>query len=237
MKKIKILIFVCLLTLCGTAWAEKFPDLGVCTVNNVRLREEPDTEAEIIGQVNKEDTFVLLDVKKVNNQKWYMIDHPTKAGSAWISGKYVKKYYRLKDSEHTPAHVIAMQLRLDYGITPEKARALHGKPLDVVRDAYGNFSGLKYEGFELGYGYDYEPEKMYLRSVSVGFEDGEDATKANFGPIKIGDDTKKLRKVFGKNIRDEENFWASDLPSGEVMWFNIDENKKIFSMQWLIEEH
>ena len=226
-------MLVCLLTFCGTAWAEKFPDLGECKGNSVRLREKPDEKSEIIGKVNKGDTFVLLDVKKVNNQKWYLIDHPTKIGSAWIFGKYVKKYYSLKDSEHTPAHVIAMQLRLDYGITPEKTRALHGKPLEVIRDAYGNFIGLKYEGYSLQYSY----ENEFLSNVEVGIEDDEDASEKNFGPIKIGDDTKKLREVFGKNIRDEENFWCCDLPSGEVIYFNVGEDKKIFSMQWLIEEH
>ena len=225
-------MLVCLLTFCGTAWAEKFPDLGECTGNSVRLREKNDTESEIIGQVNKGDTFVLLDVKKVNNQKWYLIDHPTKIGNAWIFGKYVKKYYRLKDSEHTPTHVIAMQLRLDYGITPEKARALHGKPLKVLEDIYGNFTGLKYDGFEVSY----NEEKGFLSDVAVGFEDAEDATGLNFGPIKIGDDTKKLREVFGKYIKPDENFWSSEAPSGEVMYFNIEDNK-VSSMQWLIEEH
>ena len=236
MKKIKILMLVCLLTFCGTAWAEKFPDLGECTGNNVRLREKPDAKSEITGRVNKGDSFILLDVKKVNNQKWYLIDHPTKTGSAWIFGKYVKKSYRLKDSEHTPAHVIAMQLRLDYGITPEKTRALHGKPLEVLNDVYGNFAGLKYKGFTLEYGY--ADEKNFLTSISAGLDDDDkDTAEANFGPVKIGDDTKKLREIFGKNIRDEENFWCCDLPSGEVMYFNTDENNKISSMQWLIEEH
>ena len=232
MKKIKILILVCLLMFCGTAWAEKFPDLGECTGNNVRLREEPDTEAAIIGQVNKGDSFVLLDVKDVDGEKWYLIDHPTKQGSAWIFGKYVKKYYRLKDSEYTPTHVIAMQLRLDYGITPEKTRVLHGKPREILKDIYGNFFGLKYDGFQL----DYNEEKSYLSSVAIGMEDDNSGAEGSFGPIKIGDSTEKLREIFGKYIKPDENFWSSEAPSGEVMYFNIEDNK-VSSMQWLIEEH
>ena len=228
--RISALIFI--LIFCGTAYAEKFPDLGECTGNSVRLREEPDTESEIIGQVNKGDSFILLDVKKADGEKWYLIDHPTKKGSAWIFGKYVRKYYGLKDSDYTPAHVICMQVILDYGITPEKARTLHGKPLEVLHDIYGNFRGLKYDGFELSY----NEEKGYLSDVTVGFEDDGSRT-GNFGEIKIGDDIKKLREIFGKNLRVEDGFCASEAPSGEIMYFNIDGNNKISSMQWLIEEH
>ena len=67
---------------CGTAYAEKFPDLGKCIGNGIRLREEPDTKSEIIGKINNGDLFVLLDVKKVNGEKWYLVDHPTQKGSA-----------------------------------------------------------------------------------------------------------------------------------------------------------
>ena len=218
--------------ICGTACAEKFPDLGECTGNGVRLREEPDTESEIVGQVNKNDSFVLLDANKINGGKWYLIDHPTKKGKAWIFGKYVRKYYELKDSDHTPAHVICMQVILDYGITPEKTRALHGKPLENLKDVYGNFIGLKYDGFEVNY----QEEEGHISNVAVGFEDDGSKT-GNFGGIKIGDDIEKLRGIFGKNLRVEDGFCASEAPSGEIMYFNIDENNKISSMQWLIEEH
>ena len=232
MKKLKILIFVCLLTFCGTAWAEKFPDLGECTGDYVRLRKTPDTKSEIIDQVNKGDFFILLDVKEVNGEKWYLIDNPTRTGNAWIFGKYVKKYYDLKDSEHTPAYVIAMQLRLDYGITPAKTRALYGKPLESVMDTEGFLTGLKYNGFELAY----DEETVSLTNVSIGFEeDGKDSDK-KFGPIKIGDTTKKLREVFGKYIKDEAGYWSVETPSGERMYFNIGDGK-VNSMQWLIEEH
>lgn len=118
--KMKIFAFIFLLIFCGTAYAENFPDLGECTGNNVRLREEPDTESEIVGKVNKGDVFVMLDAKKINGKKWYLIDHPTKKGSSWIFGKYVKKFHEVHYSKLTPTHILAMQLRLDYGMTPEK---------------------------------------------------------------------------------------------------------------------
>ena len=202
-----------------TVWDDRFPDLGRCTADKVRLRENPNAKSKIIGQVNKNDLFVLLDAKEINGEKWYLIDNPTKKGKAWIFGKYVGKYYELKDSEHTPAHVIGMQIILDYGVTPEKTRALHGKPLENLK-------------FEVSY----HEEAPTISNVAVGMEDNEGKAKRNFGPIKIGDDTKKLREIFGKDIRDEETFWAIDAPSGEAIYFNIDDNK-ISSMQWLIEEH
>ena len=215
-----------------TVWDDRFPDLGRCTADKVRLRENPNAKSKIIGQVNKNDSFVLLDANEINGEKWYLIDNPTKKGKAWIFGKYVGKYYELKDSEHTPAHVIGMQIILDYGVTPEKTRALHGKPLEILRDIYGNFTGLRYDGFEVSY----HEEAPTISNVAVGMEDNEGKAKRNFGPIKIGDDTKKLREIFGKDIRDEETFWTIDAPSGEVIYFNIDDNT-ISSMQWLIEEH
>ena len=226
----KIFVFVFILIFCGTAHAEKFPDLGVCTGNGVRLREDPNTESEIVGQLKKGDTFILLDVKKVDGNKWYLIDHPSQKGNAWIFGKYVKKYYKLKDSEHTPTHDIAMQIRLDYGITSAKTRALWGEPNEILRDVYGNFYGLKYDSIEINYDYDDE----HLRSISIGIYDED--SEGNFGPVKIGDTTKKLREVFGKYIEPGEISWRSEAPSGEVMYFNI-EDDKVRNMQWLIEEH
>jgi len=217
----------------NTIWDDRFPDLGLCISDKVRLRASPGTDAKIVGQVNKNNTFVLLDVKEINGEKWYLIDHPAKKGNAWIFGKFVKKYYDLKDCDHTEAHKITMQLRLDYGITPDKTRALHGKPLEILRDGYGNFEGLKYKNFTLYYGYDEENE---LSRIELGY-DGK--VTGNFGPIKIGDDKTKLLKVLGqgKNIWDEETFIMCDSPSGEVINFNLDENNKISSMSWLIEEH
>jgi len=220
----------------NTVWNDRFPDLAMCRGNKVRLRENPDTNSKIIGQLNENTTFILLDAKEVNGEKWYLIDHPSKKGSAWIFGKYVEKYYKFKDCDYTPAHEIAMQLRLDYGITPEKTRALLGKPLKTLKDAHGNFAGLKYKDYDLYYEH-YDDSGYNIKQIQVGYGDDEGKAKGNFGPIKIGDDKTKLFKIFGNNIRDEENFVNVDLPSGEVMYFNFDENNKISSMNWMLEEH
>ncbi len=170
----------------------------------------------------------MLDAKKINGKKWYLIDHPTKKGSAWIFGKYVKKFHEVHYSKLTPTHILAMQLRVDYGMMPEKTRLLHGKPREILRDGEEKFMELKYDHFSLYYS---DEGNNYIWDISIGI----DYPEGNFGPIKIGDDVKKLREFFGEDIEEEyKNFWSGMAPTGETIDFCIDENNKIKSMRWAI---
>lgn len=46
--------------LCSSAPEAEYPELGVCTGDNVRLREDPGTDGKIIGRADTGTQFVIL---------------------------------------------------------------------------------------------------------------------------------------------------------------------------------
>ena len=178
MKKVIALLMVMLS--CGAALAAEFPELGVCTGTNVRLREDPGTDGKIVGKIeNKRHVFVLLDEVWVDGQKWYEIEHPTQEGTAFISGRYVNYgwYYG------KPTGKEFVKVRQMFGIFPEKAQAIFGP---AKRDKFGH---LNYPGLILRY----DDEDM-LFQVQVGKRDYE------LMGIRIGD---KVEKLFDLDITED----------------------------------
>ena len=148
MKRFIALLFIILL--CETSWAAKYPELGACTGNNVRVRQTPGTDGKIIGRIeDSRNQFVILGEEYDDNQNlWYMIDLPTKKGTAYISARYANYGWYFGNDRTIPTGDAFVRVRLTFGIYPEKARALLGRPLKSASDS------LEYPGCKLWYNED-----------------------------------------------------------------------------------
>ncbi|MBQ4469459.1 MAG: SH3 domain-containing protein [Synergistaceae bacterium] len=202
-----------------------YPALGVCTGNGVRLRDSPGTDSEIIGKVNESDRLVLLAERKFRGDTWYAVDNPKDEGTAWIIARYVD--ITSEDGERTPAVDIAINVRMNFGIRPEKAKILLGKPRKDERDEFffepanQNLSEeiLTYKGCSLRY------VENNLRHVEVT-ESGW-----RFDEFKIGDSQEKLIKNIGDPSDKAGNTWIYEITPIESLEFTI-KNNKIIKMEW-----
>ena len=114
----KILAVLVVLWFCGSAYAAKFPEMGICTGERVRLRQSPGMKGKFLGFVEPDrNRFVVLGEVHADGMKWYKIDHPTKKGTAYIAADYV---------EITPVGNVFAEVRLTFGVYPEKTRAIFG---------------------------------------------------------------------------------------------------------------
>ena len=178
MKRIIAVLFVMLL--CTSAFAAEYPELGVCIGDNVRLREDPGTEGKIIGRADTGTRFVILGEIYADGQKWYEIDHPTKKSSAYIIAKYVNYGWYHGNNGVIPTGKDFIDVRLTFGIYPEKARALFGKG---TKDEFGN---LVYSGFSLRYDDEAIPAIHQVQINKRGY--------AAAG-VQVGDTIKKLLRL------------------------------------------
>ena len=202
-----------------------FPALGVCTGSNVRLRESPGTNSEIIGKVNESDRLVILGERKFKGDLWYSVDNPKEEGIAWIISRYGD--IASEDGERTPAVDIAINVRMNFGIRPEKAKILLGKPLKDKRgkfffeSANQNLSEeiLTYRGCTLRY---IENNLRHVEVTRQGY---------NFDEFKIGDSQEKLIQNIGDPSDKAGNVWIYNITPIEVLEFTI-ENNVIVKMEW-----
>ena len=202
-----------------------YPAIGVCTGNSVRLRDSPGTDSEIIGKVNESDRLVLLAERKFRGDTWYAVDNPQDEGTAWIIARYVD--IASEDGERTPAVDIAINVRMNFGIRPEKAKILLGKPRKDERDEFffepanQNLSEeiLTYKGCSLRY------VENNLRHVEVT-ESGW-----RFDEFKIGDSQEKLIKNIGDPSDKAGNTWIYEITPIESVEFTVKDGK-IIKMEW-----
>ena len=130
------MLFIALIA--SASWADRvpvlseFPTLGRCNGNGVRLRADTDTKSTILGKLDDGDIVVVLDETLAHGDTWYEVDHPTKNGKAWVFGKYLEAVYE-ESYQANPKHQLIMNVYLTFGMTPEKAIALSGKPKDLAR--------------------------------------------------------------------------------------------------------
>ena len=221
MRKLKIaILFLCLFALASVAVAdspnkfENFPTLGRCTGSGVRLREDPGTDSEILGKLNRDDSVVVLDRFITDGDVWYEVDHPTQEGSAFVFGKYLEAVYA-ENYQDNPLHKLIMQLYLTYGITPEKAVSLFGKPKNEKRDTIG---GGEYERVSMSWK-NCSVEYVNNLLTSVVISGGDKA----FGNIKIGDSTDKLIQNFGEPS--DQSTGAYSYQESEIVYINFDVDK------------
>ena len=122
------------LVLAGTAQADPmerfvtFPTLGIVSGNDVRLRDHPGVQdTKIIGKVQNFNLLVVLAETSLAGDAWYEVEHPAKAGTAWISGRYLMPCAP-EDQQDSPWTRFMTNMNQAFGITPTKARALFGTP-------------------------------------------------------------------------------------------------------------
>ena len=122
------------LVLAGTAQADPmerfvtFPTLGSVTGNDVRLRDNPGVQGtKVIGKAQEFDHLVVLSETSLAGDAWYEVEHPTKAGTAWISGQYLMPCAP-EDQQDSPWTRFMTNMNQAFGITPAKARSLFGTP-------------------------------------------------------------------------------------------------------------
>ena len=216
-----ILVFVCVL-LSSAAFADRlpqfksFPTLGRCNGTSVRLREDPSTESEILGKLNTSDVVVVLDKFVTDGATWYEIDNPFDEGSAFVFGKYLEACY-MEDYQEKPLHKLIMNLYLTFGVTPEKALKISGKPKKQERENVGSDNlervYLTYKNFTL----EYLDNSLTGVDVSGG--------KKTFGDIKIGDDADKVIEAFGEPTSKEENHYGYQESEMTFISFELKNNK------------
>ncbi|MBQ7593906.1 MAG: SH3 domain-containing protein, partial [Synergistaceae bacterium] len=119
------------------SWGEtrifvEYPTLGECTGDNVRIRSNPNTNAEVIGKLNEYDKIIVLGKVEAKGGVWYEVDNPTGEGEAYVFGKYLMPAYRQKFQRSQAAKLLT-DIRLTYGPTPEKMLALSDKPNKLTR--------------------------------------------------------------------------------------------------------
>lgn len=207
-----VIIFV---FISSAAFAIDFPTLGFCTGDGVRLREGPDTDSKIQGKVNEGNMLVLLGEIKASGSKWYKIDHPTKKGTAWIFGKYIDTGTSYKTD--TEAYKTLVQIIKDFGVTPEKARVLFGRPKHTNRSKYFfdpaqreiSEEVLEYSGFTLQY------IEGRLRHVDVSKDN------FSFGDINIGDTTSDVLEVLGEPDGKGNEGWSYEATPRDVLLFEF----------------
>ena len=99
----------------------KFPALGYCTGTYVRYREDPDTDAEILGRLNTPDRIIVLGQTTNNGQLWYEIEDPESDETAFVFGKYIEPVYG-KTEQDTRAYEVVVNILQNYGINKTKAK-------------------------------------------------------------------------------------------------------------------
>ena len=94
----KAFVILWLMVMCSVSFGAEYPELGVCTGDNVRLREDAGTHGKVIGRADSGTQFVIIDEAYADGQKWYEIAHPFKAGNAFISARFVNYGWQAKIS-------------------------------------------------------------------------------------------------------------------------------------------
>lgn len=167
----KVIALLWLILFCGSAYAMQYPELGVCHNDSVRLREDPGTDGRIIGRADAGTRFIILGEVYVDSQKWYEIDNPTKKGTAYIIARYVNGWY---DYGNVPVGEVFANIRLDFGITPQKTLELLGKPSESGPDF------MDYSGCKIWH------EEGYLSRIEIS------KRGYSVGGIQVGDKIEKL---------------------------------------------
>ena len=233
----KIIAVLWLMVICGTAQAMNFPELGVCTGDNVRIRASAGTKGKVIDRADAGTQFIILGETRANGKKWYRIDLPKKKGSAYIAAEFVAGWY---SEGKIPVGRDFAEVRLNFGITPEKTRLLLGKPIE--ERGQDEFNYLTYRGCDVHF------TEQHLSGVHVhkkGYE---------IAGCQVGDNAMKL-VVFGmpddelpdltdekyKNWDAEEDGpigpegWTYESASGEAIFFGFEytgEEVRIETITW-----
>lgn len=215
------------LVLAGMAQADaverfvSFPTLGSVTGSDVRLRDNPGVKnTKVIGKVQEFDHLVVLAETSLAGEAWYEVEHPVKAGTAWISGRYLTPCAP-EDQQDSPWMRFMTNMNQVFGITPAKARALFGAPEKEERETLPgedspfvkDFLNWKEHGAE------------YLNGSLMGLYAGAGAKP--FKALRLGATTDEAVEALGEpdSRSDSELTWRhGDM---EVLTLNVEEGRLI----------
>lgn len=209
-KKISFAVLICIMAV-SSAFGEskifvEYPTLGECTGNNVRIRSNPNTNAEIIGKLNEYDTIIVLRKVTSKNGVWYEVDNPKGEGEAYVFGKYLVPAYKQKFQRSQGAKILT-DMRLTYGSTFEKMQELSDEPGKLTRrDNDGvPFVIVDWEDYRVFYRESEDGVMGYLKSMEIK------SGNKSFGNIHIGDSTEKLRRELGKPKKESSTLWEYEI--------------------------
>ena len=218
-----------LLALCGSAFADRipsfraFPTRGVSTGSSVRLREEPNTDSEILGRLDLDQSVIVMGETSVDGQTWYEIDNPFDEGSAWVFGKYIRAVIE-EEYQEDPLRQLLIKIEMTCGASPEKARAMFGKPAKQKREVIGSDGDIvRINMTWSGHSAEYLNGSLTGASVTKG--------KTSFGDFRIGDDTDKLEDILGKPKDMSDESWNYQIGELSYVTFTL-KNGKIVEMSY-----
>lgn len=107
-----------------------FPAIGKCTGTYVRYRENPDTEANILGRLNKPQNVIVLSQTAINGEVWYEIEDPERDSTAWVFGKYIVPLFS-EATQRSELYPIVVSVMQDYGINKTKAKLYSGSKVNT----------------------------------------------------------------------------------------------------------
>ena len=214
-----VVVLMVLLLAGATCGEGAYPTILRCTGKSVRLRAEPDTTSDILDKADVGDRFIAVGETSVDGAVWYEVELSAAKGTAWIFGKYAEEY--LEESERTPsvfaAVSTAIRISRSFGYTPERARALFGKPQkETKKKVYIEMAGEKLWDETLIYP-THEAHYLggYLMSVRV-----REGTMP-FGEIRLGDPAGKLAEVLGNPSSKTDESWFYELSEREDLTFEV----------------
>lgn len=210
-KKISLAILLFVMAV-SCAWAEEkifveYPTLGECTADNVILRSKPDTSAKIIGRLNEFDKIIVLRNVKAKDGVWYEVDNPAGKEEAYVSGKYLVPAYKQEFQRSAGAKVLT-DIRLTYGATPAKMRALSDGTGKITRRESNTgfpFVVADWGDYRVLYWDTFEGRTGYIKSLEVK------RGNKSFGNIHIGDSTDKLRRELGDPVNENGSLWEYEI--------------------------
>ena len=172
-----------------------FPALGKCNGTYVRYRDNPDTEGEILGRLNKPERVIVLGQTANDGEIWYEIEDPHTDGTAFVFGKYIEPVYG-ETTQQGEAYRMMVGIIQAYGITPERAKLYNGPKVQAEYK----------EGFF--------PVKFEARNEGC-----------TFGDVRIGDDTERLREFLGEPDTMSASEWEYRVENDTILLFELNDRR------------
>ena len=201
MRKNFVVFIVLLLCLAAPSFAKErfvsFPGLGECNGTYVRYREDPNTEAEIIGRLNTHDRVIVLSQTAVEGEIWYEIEDPKSDRIAFVYGKYIEPVF-MEQVQRGKSYSLMVEILQNYGITKEKAEEYYEGPRVKTRYTDGTLT--------------------YVEASRNG---------CSFGEISIGDDREKVEEVLGRPDDNKNDILEYEIDLDTFLSFYIEDGKVV----------
>ena len=211
------------------------PFLAICEHPKVRIRSSPTIESSYVtGVLDEQEEVFILEEQTVGESSypWYKIQSLEKGGKGWVYGEYLN----IISGQPSLTQQLAWQVVLDYGNTPEQARAIFGVP-EKVKETVAD-GGKK------------EKQFVFVNYTAI-YQDGilarviiEQRQKAGFGKYFLGSPETDLLELSRRYIVDHDSLiflneqfdeFRFDLQSGSIarMVYHRSSAEDTFLPAWL----